>query len=131
MIRDQFQNGLVIFPDTQIPDYTQTKYTEAVRCKGELIPLEIGKKAKGPFLVKICIAVSLFDNLSVMSSGVSIFYLSIIGILIVLGVGVYRLIIAAKGEDKNIKNLMFVLVPFFVVVIGIWFCYNLAISLAY
>ena len=66
-----------------------------------------------------------------MSSGVSIFYLSIIGILIVLGVGVYRLIIVAKGEDKNIKNLMFVLVPSFVVVIGIWFCYNLATSLAY
>jgi len=66
-----------------------------------------------------------------MSSGVSIFYLSIIGILIALGVGVYRLIIAAKGEDKNIKNFIFMLVPFLVVVIGIWFCYNLAISLAY
>lgn len=66
-----------------------------------------------------------------MSSGVSIFYLSIIGILIALGVGVYRLIIAAKGEDKNIKNFIFMLVPFLVVVIGIWFCYNLAISLAH
>ena len=45
MIRDQFENGLIVFSDAQIPDYTQTKYTEAVRCKGELIPLEIGKKA--------------------------------------------------------------------------------------
>ena len=45
MIRDQFENGLVVFADAQIPDYTQTKYTEAIRCKGELIPLEIGKKA--------------------------------------------------------------------------------------
>ena len=66
-----------------------------------------------------------------MSFGVSIFYLSIIVILIALGVGVYRLIITAKGEDKNIKNFMFMLVPFLVVVIGIWFCYNLAISLAH
>ena len=66
-----------------------------------------------------------------MSFGVSIFYLSIIVILIALGFGVYRLIITAKGEDKNIKNFMFMLVPFLIVVIGIWFCYNLAISLAH
>ena len=66
-----------------------------------------------------------------MSFGGSIFYLSIIVILIALGVGVYRLIIAAKEEEKNIKNFIFMLVPFLVVVIGIWFCYNLAISLAH
>ena len=66
-----------------------------------------------------------------MSFGGSIFYLSIIGILIALGVGVYRLTIAAKEEEKNIKNFIFMLVPFLVVVIGIWFCYNLAISLAH
>ena len=66
-----------------------------------------------------------------MSFGGSIFYLSIIVILIDLGVGVYRLTIAAKEEEKNIKNFIFMLVPFLVVVIGIWFCYNLAISLAH
>ena len=66
-----------------------------------------------------------------MILGVHLFNLSIIVTLIAFGFGIYRLSIAVKEKGKGKKNFILTFIPFLIVLIGVWFCYNLAISIAY